>query len=201
MARSQLRSRSGHDRRGQRHVHPGHCHRLDQAAAEREWEIALVDINPEILEATEKMVRRYMCSTDQPAKIYRHHRSPRRPAGATIVICTIGVGSRRAWEQDVFVPSNSGSSAGGRLGDAGRRVAGDAHDPADGRDIASDCDRMCPDARFINYANPMTADRARHPQEPTSQVTGLCHGTEARSGISPGWPECPTRPSPPGGWE
>ena len=28
--------------------------------------------------------------------------------GATAVICTVGVGGRRAWEQDVFVPRKYG---------------------------------------------------------------------------------------------
>ena len=36
---------------------------------EGDWEIALVDINPVILEATEKMVRKYMEAADRPARI------------------------------------------------------------------------------------------------------------------------------------
>ena len=61
-----------------------------------EWEIALVDINPVILEATEKMVRRYMSVAERPAKITAAVDRRDVLDGATIVICTIGVGSRRA---------------------------------------------------------------------------------------------------------
>jgi alpha-galactosidase len=71
---------------------------------EGEWEIALVDINPVILEATEKMVKRYMMNAERPAKITASTERRDVLPGATAVVTTIGVGSRRAWEQDVFVP-------------------------------------------------------------------------------------------------
>ena len=65
---------------------------------EGEWEIALVDINPVILEATDKMVRRYMVNAERPAKITSSVDRRDVLAGATAVLTTIGVGSRRAWE-------------------------------------------------------------------------------------------------------
>jgi len=44
-------------------------------------------------------------------------------------------------------------------------------------DIANDAARLCPNARFINYSNPMTAIvRALRKATPV-KVTGLCHGT------------------------
>ena len=75
---------------------------------EGDWEIALVDINPVILEATDKMVRRLMEAAEKPAKITAAVDRRDVLDGATIIICTIGVGSRRAWEQDVFVPREFG---------------------------------------------------------------------------------------------
>ena len=102
---------------------------------EGEWEIALVDINPVILEATDKMVRRYMEASDRPAKITAAVDRRDVLDGATIIICTIGVGSRQGLGAGRLRPAPvRDQPAGGRLGRPGGRVAGHAHDPAHGRD-------------------------------------------------------------------
>ncbi len=143
-----------------------------------DWEIALVDINPVILEATDKLVRRYMLSTDQPAKITSSVERKDVLDGATIVISTIGVGSRRAWEQDVFVPRKfdifqpvGDSVMPGGVSRAMRMIP-----PM--LDIARDVEKMCPDAWFINYSNPMTAVVRALRRETSLPVVGLCMGTE-----------------------
>jgi alpha-galactosidase len=145
---------------------------------EGEWEIALVDINPVILEATEKMVRRYMSVADRPARITATVDRKDVLAGATIVICTIGVGSRRAWEQDVFVPRQFGvyQPVGDSVGPGGVSRAMRMIPPMVA--IASDCDRMCPDARFVNYGNPMTAVVRALWRTTGVRPIGLCIGTE-----------------------
>jgi alpha-galactosidase len=144
---------------------------------EGEWEIALVDINPVILEATDKMVRRYMEAADKPAKITAAVDRRDVLDGATIIICTIGVGSRRAWEQDVFVPREFGifQPVGDSVGPGGVSRAMRMIPPM--IDIATDCDRMCPNARFINYANPMTAVIRALWRKTNVRPLGLCHGT------------------------
>jgi alpha-galactosidase len=143
-----------------------------------EWEIALVDINPVILEATEKMVRRYMSVADKPAKISAAVDRKEVLDGATIVICTIGVGSRRAWEQDVFVPRQFGifQPVGDSVGPGGVSRSMRMIPPMVA--IASDCDRMCPTARFINYGNPMTAVVRALWRKTNVRPLGLCMGTE-----------------------
>ena len=145
---------------------------------EGEWEIALVDINPVILEATEKMVRRFMSVADRPAKITASVERKDVLDGATIVICTIGVGSRRAWEQDVFVPRQFGvfQPVGDSVGPGGVSRAMRMIPPMVA--IASDCDRMCPNARFINYGNPMTAVVRALWRKTNVRALGLCMGTE-----------------------
>jgi alpha-galactosidase len=144
---------------------------------EGDWEIALVDINPVILEATDKMVRRYMEAADKPAKITAAVDRRDVLDGATIIICTIGVGSRRAWEQDVFVPREFGifQPVGDSVGPGGVSRAMRMIPPM--IDIATDCDRMCPNARFINYANPMTAVVRALWRKTDVRAVGLCHGT------------------------
>jgi alpha-galactosidase len=144
---------------------------------EGDWEIALVDINPVILEATEKMVRRYMKAADRPAKITAAVDRRDVLDGATIIICTIGVGGRRAWEQDVFVPREFGifQPVGDSVGPGGVSRSMRMIPPM--IDIATDCDRMCPNARFINYANPMTAVVRALWRKTNVRALGLCHGT------------------------
>ena len=143
-----------------------------------EWEIALVDINHVILEATDKMVRRYMLMCDKPAKITSTVERKDVLPGATIVISTLGVGSRRAWEQDVFVPRKFGINqpVGDSVMPGGVSRAMRMIPPM--LDIATDVERLCPDAWFINYSNPMTAVVRALRRETNLPVFGLCMGTE-----------------------
>jgi alpha-galactosidase len=145
---------------------------------EGDWEIALVDINPVILEATDKMVRRFMSVADRPAKITASVERKDVLDGATIVICTIGVGSRRAWEQDVFVPRRFGiyQPVGDSVGPGGVSRSMRMIPPMVA--IATDCDKMCPNARFINYGNPMTAVIRALWRKTNVRPVGLCMGTE-----------------------
>ncbi len=143
-----------------------------------DWEIALVDINPVILEAVDKLVRRYMLTTDKPARITATTERKDVLAGATIVISTIGVGSRRAWEQDVFVPRQFGifQPVGDSVMPGGVSRALRMIPPM--VDIARDVERMCPEAIFINYSNPMTAVVRALRRTTTVPAIGLCMGTE-----------------------
>lgn len=149
-----------------------------QHRPEGDWEIALVDINPVILDATDKMVRRYMLSCDRPATITSTVERKDVLKDATIVICTIGVGSRRAWEQDVFVPRKFGINqpVGDSVMPGGVSRAMRMIPPM--LDIANDVERMCPNAWFINYSNPMTAVVRALRRETTLPAIGLCMGTE-----------------------
>jgi alpha-galactosidase len=145
---------------------------------EGEWEIALVDINPVILEATEKMVKRYMMSADRPARITASTERRDVLAGATAVVTTIGVGSRRAWEQDVFVPRKFGifQPVGDSVMPGGVSRAMRMIPPMIA--IAKDVERLCPNARFINYSNPMTAIVRALRKHTSVPAVGLCMGTE-----------------------
>jgi alpha-galactosidase len=143
-----------------------------------EWEIGLVDINPVILEATEKLVRRYMLTTDRPAKITASVDRKDILPGATAVVCTIGVGGRRAWEQDVFVPRKHGiyQPVGDSVMPGGVSRAMRMIPPM--IDIARDAARLCPNAWFINYSNPMTAIVTALRRHTPVKAIGLCMGTE-----------------------
>src|SRR5262245_38529024 len=72
----------------------------------REWdaELALVDTDPSALEVVEKICRKMIAA--RKSKLRLSASTDRRSVlkGAGAVICTVGVGGRRAWEQDVFIP-------------------------------------------------------------------------------------------------
>ncbi|MGD0012559.1 MAG: hypothetical protein ABSE93_28965 [Terriglobia bacterium] len=145
---------------------------------EGDWEIALVDIDAGILDATEKMARRLAVSGEKPLKISASTNRRDVLEGATVVVCTIGVGGRRAWEQDVFIPRKYGifqpvgdSVMPGGISRAMRMI------PAV-LDIAKDIERLCPQTRFINYANPMTAIIRALRRETSLPVIGLCIGVD-----------------------
>jgi alpha-galactosidase len=143
-----------------------------------EWEIALVDINPVILEATANLVKRYMMNAAKPARITATTERRNALPGATAVVTTIGVGSRRAWEQDVFVPRKFGifQPVGDSVMPGGVSRAMRMIPPM--LAIAKDVERLCPDARFINYSNPMAAIVRALRKHTSLPVVGLCMGTE-----------------------
>jgi alpha-galactosidase len=124
------------------------------------------------------MVRRYMQSSDRPAKITASVERRDVLAGATAVVSTIGVGSRRAWEQDVFVPRKFGifQPVGDSVMPGGVSRAMRMIPPM--LAIARDVEKMCPKARFINYSNPMTAIVRALRKHTTVAAVGLCMGTE-----------------------
>jgi alpha-galactosidase len=141
------------------------------------WEIALVDIEPGILEAMRKLCARMV---EERGADIRITASPRRREvlpGSDYVVTTIGVGGRRAWEQDVFIPRKYGvfqpvgdSVLPGGISRALRMIPALV-------DIVRDCIELCPRARIMNYANPMTTNCLAVQRATGRTVNGLCHGT------------------------
>ena len=141
-----------------------------------EVDLALVDVDPVALEIVTKLVSRMIAARRAPitlsASVDRREALP----GATVVICTIGVGGRRAWEHDVFVPRQYGIyvPVGDTVGPGGTSRALRMI-PAMVA-IAEDVLDLAPDALFFNYGNPMApVCRANH-KATGAPVVGLCHG-------------------------
>jgi alpha-galactosidase len=141
------------------------------------WELGLVDIDPQALETAEGLSRRMVEAKSAAIAI---HASPDRRdvlPGADVVVSTIGVGGRRAWEADVFIPRKYGiyqpvgdSVMAGGVSRAMRMIPALV-------DIAADVKALCPDAWFFNYSNPMTANCRAIRKATGMPVVGLCHGT------------------------
>ncbi len=140
------------------------------------WELGLVDPDPAALETAEGLSRRMVAAREAPIAIQAA--TDRRDVlpGADVVVCTVGVGGRRAWEVDVAVPRRYGiyqpvgdSVLPGGISRAIRVIPALVA-------IARDVQALCPEALFFNYSNPMTANCLAIRKATGMPVVGLCHG-------------------------
>lgn len=140
------------------------------------WKIALVDTNLKTLKSIyiicQKMIAEKGGNIELTAAVDRCDVLP----GADYVVTTVGVGGRRAWEKDVIIPRKYGvfqpvgdSVMPGGISRAMRMIPAMI-------EITQDVMRLCPNAYFFNYANPMTMI-CRAVQKATGfPMVGLCHG-------------------------
>jgi alpha-galactosidase len=140
------------------------------------WEIGLVDTDPLALESitllSKSMVKEKAADIIIRSSVDRCELLP----SADVVVTTIAVGGRRAWEDDVWIPRKYGiyqpvgdTTMPGGISRALRMIP-----PM--LEIAEDIKRLCPDAYFFNYSNPMTAICAAIREYAAVPVIGLCHG-------------------------
>jgi len=141
-----------------------------------EGELALVDIDSEALETAKKLSDKIVKGKGSPLKITATTNRRNALKDATVVICTIAVGGRRAWETDVFIPRKYGiyqpvgdSVMPGGTSRALRMIPAMVA-------IAKDVMELSPKALFFNYANPMSCICRAVRKATGAEVTGLCHG-------------------------
>lgn len=148
----------------------------DMIKRKMDSELALVDISSEPLHVAEKLAAKMIAINRTPIKL--NAATDRRDVlkNATVVICTIGVGGRRAWEQDVFIPRKYGiyqpvgdSVMPGGTSRALRMIPAMV-------DIAKDVLDLAPRALFFNYGNPMGIICRAVRKATGAQIIGLCHG-------------------------
>lgn len=145
---------------------------------DRKWdaEVALVDIDAKALQFAvglgQKMIQARQASIRLSGSTNLRDALP----GATVVIATIGVGGRRAWEQDVFVPRKYGifqptgdSVMPGGTSRALRMIPTMLQ-------VAKDVLDLAPKALFFNYSNPMSVVCRAIRKATGANVVGLCHG-------------------------
>ncbi len=142
-------------------------------------DLALVDVDPRALRVAEGLTRKMVAAGGAPITVRATTDRRQALAGATAVICTIGVGGRRAWEQDVFIPRRHGLYApvGDTVGPGGSSRALRMI-PAMVT-IARDVLDLAPRAVFVNYSNPMTAICRAVRKATGADVIGLCHGVDS----------------------
>ncbi len=146
------------------------------AAGQEEWRLGLVDVNSEALDLVKNLVQRMILARE--AKIEISASTDRRDIlpGADVVVTTIAVGGRRAWEADVLIPRKYGvfQPVGDSIMSGG--VARSMRQIHAMTGIARDVAALCPKARFFNYSNPMTVICRGVRKATGLPVVGLCHG-------------------------
>jgi len=143
------------------------------------WHLSLVDIDEKVLDGIVRLVKKMIDA--KKADIELSWSTDRRDClpGADYVVTTIGVGGRRAWEQDVFIPRKYGihqpvgdTAMPGGISRAMRMVPAMLA-------ITKDVIRYCPNAYFFNYSNPMAIICRAIRKKFNYPITGLCIGTAA----------------------
>ncbi len=143
-----------------------------------EWTVGLVDINEEALAVAEGLVRRMVQKTGRAVKVEASTDRCDMLPGADTIVSTIAVGGRDGWEADVVVPQKHGifQPVGDTVGAGG--ISRALRQIPAMLDIARDVHRICPDAAFFNYANPMAAICRAINKHTEASVIGLCHGVQ-----------------------
>lgn len=141
-----------------------------------EMDLALVDVDPDALTVAERLAQKMIEAKQAPIRLTAATDRRDALAGATAVICTVGVGGRRAWEQDVFISRKYGifqpvgdTVMPGGTSRALRMVPAMVA-------VAQDILDLAPDALFFNYGNPMAPVCRAIRKATGANVTGLCHG-------------------------
>ncbi len=142
-------------------------------------ELALVDIDPQALQVAEGLTCKMVAARQAPIAVSASLDRRQALPGATAVICTVGVGGRRAWEQDVFIPRKHGifqpvgdSVMPGGTSRALRMIPAMVA-------IAEDVVELAPTALFFNYGNPMAPVCRAIRKVTKANVVGLCHGVNS----------------------
>jgi alpha-galactosidase len=139
-------------------------------------ELRLVDVDGDALAVAEGLSRKMIEARGAPVRLAASTERRDLLPGATAIICTVGVGGRRAWEQDVFIPRKYGifqpvgdTVMPGGTSRALRMVPAMVA-------IAEDVLDLAPDALFFNYGNPMSPVCRAIRKATGAEVVGLCHG-------------------------
>jgi alpha-galactosidase len=141
-----------------------------------EWDVRMVDIDPACLDISVRLAQRLVELYHAPVTVRGALDRREVLPGADAVVSTIGVGGRRAWEKDVaiFRPFNVYQSTGDTYGAGG--VSRALRMIPVLVDAAQDIERLCPNALFINFSNPMTVNIRAIAKTSKVKVAGLCYG-------------------------
>ena len=150
--------------------------------------IVLMDIDPDRLDATERVARRVAEQAKAPARIEATTDRRRALDGADYVVNMIQVGGYRpATVTDFEIPKKYGlrQTIGDTLGIGGIMRA--LRTIPVMLDIARDMEECCPDALFLNYTNPMAILTWAMARATPIKTVGLCHSVFGTASEIAGW--------------
>jgi alpha-galactosidase len=146
------------------------------------WELALVDIDAEVLGVVTPLVDKMVTAKNADLRVTSATDRREVLPGADFVVTTIAVGGRRGWEADVVVPRKYDifQPVGDTVMPGGISRALRMIPPMVA--IAQDVKQLCPNAYFFNYSNPMTAVCRAVRKATGVPLIGLCHGVHVAEG-------------------
>ena len=150
--------------------------------------IALMDIDPERLDAIYRACKRIAEEGKYPAKIVATTDRVEALTGADGVITTILQGGCDVWQHDILIPKKYGvdTNVGDTRGPSGIFRYLRTINPI--LEIAADIERYCPNAVYLNYTNPMAMlCRTVQGVYPKLTTSGLCHSVQGTASMLAKW--------------
>lgn len=150
--------------------------------------LMLMDIDRERLDFIKTAVDRIVEAGGYPAKVIATTDRAEALDGADGAVCTILQGGVEVFRTDIEIPRKYGVDIN----------VGDTRGPSGifralrtipvMLDICADIRRLCPNAVFLNYTNPMAMlCRAMQGQYPDLTISGLCHSVQGTAGMLAHW--------------
>ena len=154
-------------------------------------EIALMDIDPERLDAIKQAVSRIVEAGGYSAKVTSTTDRNKVLEGADGVVVTILQGGVQVWRRDIEIPMDYGVdiNVGDTRGPSG--VFRALRTIPVMLEIGRDIERLCPDAIVLNYTNPMAMLCRAVLGETDVTMTGLCHSVQGTARMLGGWIDAP----------
>ncbi len=153
--------------------------------------IALMDINRERVELTERLIKKIIAELKIPASVSSTTGQRQAIAGAKHIIITIMVGGYEAYERDVAIPARHGvyQTVSDTTGPGG--VFRTIRTTPVLRKIAADVLELAPDAWVLNYANPMSMNVLALHRSGLKRIVGLCHSIQHLNQMFAKWLDLP----------
>jgi alpha-galactosidase len=179
-----MKSQSGTDKKiftligaGSTVFTPGLLSDLAHSKLSDRYEVHLYDINHESADVMAKVGRRISEAANSRMTVEAFGSRREALVGADFVTTTIAVGNADGWKSDLEIPRAYGiqQTVGDSVGPGGVLRAL-RHVPAL-ISIAEDIADVAPEAWFINYSNPLTANVRGINKYTDVKAVGLCHGT------------------------
>ena len=151
-------------------------------------ELSLMDIDAERLDYIKRACDRIVAEGKYPTKIVATLDRAEALKGADGVVTTILQGNCDIWQHDILIPKKYGvdTNVGDTRGPSGIFRFLRTVNPI--LDIAADIERLCPDAVYLNYTNPMAMlCRAVQGAHPGLVCSGLCHSVQGTAGMLAQW--------------
>lgn len=149
--------------------------------------LSLMDVDPERLDFARRSVQRIVDLGEYPATVEATTDREEALRDADVVLVTILAQGLDVWRKDIEIPKQYGVdiNVGDTRGPAGVFRALRTIPPM--LEIARDMERLCPDARMLNYTNPMVMLCRAMQRETSIELAGLCHSVQGTAEMLAGW--------------